>query len=90
MTVRSHFTGLLCLATDILRYPDDERSKSDLTLCERSLQYLDELVPQEGANTKCFEGLCEIYSELLGNARAAIQQHEAAYSISLPEDVLFS
>lgn len=90
MTVRSHFTGLLCLASDIIRYPDDARSKSDLALCERSLEYLNELMPQEGANTKCFEGLREIYTELLGDARAAIQQHEAGYSISLPEDVLFA
>ena len=90
MTVRSHFTGLLCLATDILRYPGDERAKADLSLCERSLRYLDELALQAGSSKKCFNELHDIYSELLGNAREAIQQHEAALTTSLPGDILFN
>lgn len=88
--MRSHFTGLLCLATDILRYPGDERAKSDLALCERSLQYLDELTPQAGPNRKCFEELHDIYSELLENARAVIQQYGTAFPSSLPGNVLFA
>lgn len=71
MTVQSHFTGLLCLATGVLRYPEDARAESDLQLCDTALEYLDELILQAGSSAGHLEELRDIYSDLIERARVA-------------------